>query len=729
MALFVWPLLVFLIPLPILAGPLSTESLSPYIASLVPTCAQSCLRAFLAEGFPSPACLRQWDRRCLCTRNSISGLTLGEGALRCLASECSNNSRALGKAVDVYEICRGVRDAKPKTHPTLTATHVVVQTVHKFQAHPNTKSPDGVHSQTISPRINNTASRFPTAATTNSTTPSAAVNTTDVLFPSTSPTSYVLSTTLTSSSSSSSSTSLPPPPPIPPPATAPTNATLAPAKSNLTAPEIAGVAVGSVAAAGLAFAALFCVFCLRRRKTNKRNSGSSFGGDKIIESHQGSHPPSSSGLTPELEHGHGSTTQNEAGRPQITPPEHLSDRWSNWRENMPPGIGLAVAPEVKRAAAPERSPVTPISATSYRTTSQLLPDKPRYSLFPQPRPSNSHLSPVSPIDQQTVDSAFDRGSSASFARPGPHSRGMIDTSQPHLQGGRPSLRLVPSDPFLDSKSEAQVAQRPRQYGVPIIQQQNAGLKPSTSETDKSSGPTEVPRNPIPAHRPTEIHRQDPAVTLPTSAIQPSHYQMQPAVPAIDLYASTLPVHPPRRKSRGKHRHNGRRPSTHYSSGSDTSFEDDELGDDPPHNSALSPVVESPPVRPRTTGVRYPVIPTSAAESPSVRAPARQISRQQRELNPASDRSTGKRKASPKIIQSIETALPSVPELAGNEPSDRRPQPQYGNHEIRPGSAKYKILVAPGLEEGIDYVGSPKSKASGEWTPLSTPTKKTKRDLS
>ncbi|KAI4164362.1 MAG: hypothetical protein LQ342_002009 [Letrouitia transgressa] len=305
---------------------------------------------------------------------------------------------------------------------------------------------------------------------------------------------------------------------------------------------------------------------------------------------------------------------------------------------------------------------------------------------------------------------------------------MIDTSQPHLQGGCPTLRVVPSDPFLDSNSEAQASQRPRQHGVPIIQQQNAESKPSASEVDKLNRPVEVPRKPVPAHRPIETHRQDPAVALPTSTTQPSSYQMYPAVPAIDLYASKLPVHPPRRKSRGKHRHTGRRPSTHYSSGSDTSFEDDELGEEPPHNSALSPVVESPPIRPRTTGVRYPVIPTSAAESPSVRAPIRQISRQQLELNPASDRSTGKRKASPKIIQSVERALPSVPELAGTEPSTRRPQPQYGNHEIRPGSAKYKILVAPGLEEGIDYVGSPKSKASGEWTPLSTPTKRTKRDL-
>ncbi|KAL9036795.1 MAG: hypothetical protein Q9214_005980, partial [Letrouitia sp. 1 TL-2023] len=678
----------------------------------------SCLRAFLAEGFPSPTCLRQRDRRCLCTRNSISGLTLGEGALRCLASECSNNSRALGKAVDVYEICRGVRNAKPMTHPTLTATHLVVKTIHKFKSHPSTKSPDGIHSLTISPRINNTTSRFPTAVNKNPITPSAAINTTNIPFPSTSPTSSVLSTAL-----ASSSTFLPPQPPTPPPATAPTNTTIESAKSNLTAPQIAGVAVGSVAAAGLAFAALFCVFCLRRRKTSRRNSGSSFGGDKIIESHQGSPPPSSSGLTQELEHGHGSTPQSEVGRPQIIPPEHPSDRWSNWKEAMPAEIGLAVAPEVSREAAPERSPVTPISAATYRTTSQLLPEKPRYSLFPQPVPPNSHLSPVSPIDQQTVDSAFDRGRAISFPRPGPHSRGTIDTSQPHLQGRRPTLRVVPSDPFLDSSSEAQASQQPRQY-VPIIQQQNARINPSTSEVDKLNGPVEVPRKPVPAHRPVETHRQDPAVALPASMAQPSSYQMYPAVPAIDLYASKFPVHPPRRKSKGKHRHTGRRPSTHYSSGSDTSFEDDEFGEEPPHNSTLSPVVESPPVHRRTTGVRYPVIPTSAAESLSVRAPIRQISRQQLELNPASDRSTGKRKASPKIIQSAERALPSVPELAGTEPGDRRPQPQDSNHGIRPGSAKYKILVAPGLEEGIDCVGSPKSKASGEWTPLSTPTKRT-----
>ncbi|KAL8945467.1 MAG: hypothetical protein Q9183_008081, partial [Haloplaca sp. 2 TL-2023] len=87
-----------------------------------------------------------------------------------------------------------------------------------------------------------------------------------------------------------------------------------------------------------------------------------------------------------------------------------------------------------------------------------------------------------------------------------------------------------------------------------------------------------------------------------------------------------------------------------------------------------------------------------------------------ELNPASDRS---RRASSKTTSPKDKALPAVPELAGRELRDR----DDNSDRIKPGSAKWNILVAPGLE-GIENIGSPRSKASGEWTPATSSTPNT-----
>ncbi|KAL8742922.1 MAG: hypothetical protein Q9190_004668 [Brigantiaea leucoxantha] len=546
------------------------------------------------------------------------------------------------------------------------------------------------------------------------------------------PTSIIVDTSTTPVSSTFSSSFASRTSPITSPTTLPLSPNSSPtntaaaagaAKPILTKPQIAGVTVASVAAAGLTIGVLFFIFCFRKRKPNRRDSGSSFGGDKIIGDHARSPPPSSSGTAQNLEHGLLHIDAINAGQLHVTPPRDRSTRRSFWRgTTQSEEIGVAVAPDVRQETPLDHSPVTPMSATSYRTTSQLLPDKPRYSLFPQPLQPHSHLSPVSPVDQQRLDVPFEQRGTLPLLRPGPSGRGVVDTSQPNLQGGRPSLRAVPSDPFLDSSLDARPPQQFRPYRVPPTQeQQDISPGQATANRNQSDRSVEVLRKPVPARRPLEIQRSNPASALPIPVVNPRPPQTQPAVPVVDL----LSLQPPRRKSKGKQRQTGRRPPTHYSSGSDTSFEDEENEEVPLVHSTLSPVVESPPIRSRTTGVRYPVIPKSASESPFMDRTVRQVPRQQLELNPATDKSKGKRKAGPSIYSAAEKTLPDVPELAGSELQERWQQPHNSNRGMSPRSAKYKILVAPGLEEGIENVSTPRSKGSGEWTPMSTPTKRTR----
>lgn len=74
----------------------------------------------------------------------------------------------------------------------------------------------------------------------------------------------------------------------------------------------------------------------------------------------------------------------------------------------------------------------------------------------------------------------------------------------------------------------------------------------------------------------------------------------------------------------------------FLSPSDTSFEDEHLDDEPPVISSL----ESPSPKHRGTGVAYPVIPTSAMQSPFVNRTKGVVRREQIESSPGSDRSLG-----------------------------------------------------------------------------------------
>ncbi|KAI4174950.1 MAG: hypothetical protein LQ343_001977 [Gyalolechia ehrenbergii] len=504
----------------------------------------------------------------------------------------------------------------------------------------------------------------------------------------------------------------------------PTAAAVSTSQPVLNKSQIAGVVVGSVAAAGLVFGLVALFFCLRERKKRKRRSSDvSFGNDKIVVDEPRTPSPPPGQATRDVEHRTRAVNfvlPDERPGKGISARRH-SKRWSQWRKSMRlEDIGVAVAPSPSNPTHPH-SPTTPMSAGSYETTSQLLPDKPVYSLYPPPLRISSYNQDISTVDGSGPGVAGFGGSLQSLApRPVPRGRGTMDTSQTDLHVAQPTIRAVSSDPFLDSSSSNRLANPMHLQTLPSQQNRSTISRPADVHHGRVES-REIHRKPVPARTPPGILRADSTVErLDFGAGLPSQSATTVAGPSS---SSGVPL--VRRKSSARRKFGGKRPETFLST-SETSFEDADSEDDEPPlpQPYLSPLLESPRSRSRVAGVRCPVIPASAAESPSLHRPAREVRREQIELNPTSDRSKGKGRASPRTPIPTDKPLPDIP--GGRELRERQQGPDNSSSgsvkPVKPGSAKYNILVAPGLE-GIENIGTPRSKSSAEWTPMSTPTRR------
>ena len=644
-------------------------SLSSSVARVVPRCAQQCLKSFIADNFPKKVCRNQQQRSCLCSKQSVSGLTLGEGALRCVASACPNS--VLQASLDVYDLCKDIRSAEPMTHGTLTATRASPTTVTPSPLTRTMATPDStglsscIPSSISAPDPSISASALPTSlffAPTWTSSPSPSL-----------PASRVASsTTLVTSSSTTFAAS-------------PASSAAPPPKPALTNPQIAGVTVAGVASAALAFGILFCIFFLRRKKSQRRLSGSSFGGDNVIETRPGS-PRLPSAAGPYSTDGRQASGLLNNRDPQSTslPSEDDRSRWSFSKRNTRiEDIGVAVAqgthsdPLIRDA---------PGSATSHRTTSRLLPDKPVYSLFPpRLRIVNAGTSPVSP---QSPDSSIALSSLSTDAcqrsKPAYRGRNTMDTSQRSLQEENKGVRPSVSDPFLDLQRDAE--------GL-IYAGENGG--PGATAWTRS---LETVRKPVPA-------RQNQPITMR------SHPDLQMRDPCVYVGRPTFGVSPENIKpaeqairSKSKRKSSVHRPSTVFSTTSETSFEDDEM---PTRRSVLSSTARSPKLRTLPGKIRYPMVPGPAASFDFSRRPS-----------PESPTPCPPPKNPLRAIvtqhgyQNRNHPPPQVAELAGNpvtspvtspvSPLAKRSDNAQGPDSPR--SAKWKILVAPGLE-GIENVGA------------------------
>ncbi|MCJ1486157.1 hypothetical protein MMC06_006333 [Schaereria dolodes] len=596
-----------------LAGQCSSTTLSPYLNSVIPSCAQGCVENFIAVSFPEST---QQDLTCLCTSNSSNGFTLGEGALRCVASDCTGDQPP--ELTRAYEICAKVSNAEPMTHVTITATMQVATTISLGSLTDGTT----IFFSTASSLLPQ-GSSLPAHRSSSITSASISLSTKALATATRTPlvishTSVVSALPSSASSASSTFTAIPV-----------TSSTSTP-KAILTKPQIAGVAVAGVACASIAFGVLFYIFCFRRKKRdNKRDSGSSFGDDHIVDI---PHNPPGDLILP------WNDSQYKSGPSVFMPskaqallgvPGRTNDRgFGLWRRSVKPEeIGVAVAPEMVHDITHDDSP---ISAASYMTTSQLLPEKPlyekpHYTLYPPPLRPKPSLGPDSTLRLLPEDSVYSGPVLVSPPKPAHRAPESLIAAQADVQRRLNHMSPSSTDPFIDRSVDPRVlmyamerrrASRPQLPRIippaPRNAQRNS-WRPAPSST-KLIQPAEL-------EAPTfevggNLAQLRSELRLMNPSVESSHTSFASTNPRISTQTVTRKPVPERRKS------SGRRPLTHLTTHSDTSFEDDqdEVDELPARESTLSPVVESPRLRTPLGKIRYPPIP-GTTESPRKRRPS------------------------------------------------------------------------------------------------------------
>lgn len=706
MAFFLVSFLHFLLIPWTLAGPVSMGSLTPSLAQVIPTCAQGCLESFIASNFPSSSCGTPPDFSCLCVSNSVSGLTIGEGGLECLFSACPDYDFDNSIALNVYEVCAYVRGAKPNTHSTLTATATsttFTSATGGVGATPTSSNNYSCHSSSGSIFHSASSVAFGTNAfiATATASPSSflkSASSIDYVRTTKAPSGGVVhnnapattttattSTLATSSSAAATSSSA-------------TAAPVAAAKPILTKPQVAGVTVASVGAAAIAFGLCFFCICLRRKRS-KRRSGWSFGGDKIIDSQETTPDMAAIGgrqfepHQPSSPHAIVATPPPRRELRIVTPSSSSDDGWNRYQRGMnPEENALAVHPPLPKSS--NHSPIDPVTPASYRTSSQLLPDKPTYSLFPPPlrvTPRNSSA----PGGPRPSGPNAPRQANSPYAKYSPQFPSNIDTSQAHLQPGSNRQRSL-SDPFYDDYNRS-----PPPNVTPFVQ----GTRPRSPGSSRSVPnnypevwipPNDIVRKPVPALYSPSARGLRP---MPTRIQQPSLPKPYPPPPPIDHdYLAAIERSHSRKDPRRKQSTSSSK-FTRFSNGSETSFEDADEEETPASRKFLSPVAESPALRsPPGNGITYPSIPRSAAEESPTQASSRRAP------------------ARPNLpIRSDSLLTKRLGEQKAREIADRlRGTHPKVDEDVRK-TAKWKILVSPGLNK-LESSGSPKSTRGDGRTP-------------
>ena len=691
MAFFLGSFLHFLLIPWTLAGPASMGSLTPILAQVTRPCAQGCLESFIDINFPSASCGTPPDFGCLCVSNSASGLTIGEGGLECLYSQCPDYDFDNSVAYSVYEVCSNIQGAKPNTHSTLTATVPTVPSTTDEARTTRSGSTSLSHnssSRSIFPSTSSAAfgtntvtttatvstSHFPkstssidSSRTTKAASDGVGPNTISTITSTTSTSSStILSTSSTAAATSSSAVAA--------------AAAAAATKPVLTKPQIAGVTVASVGGAAVAFGLILFVFCLRR-KHGKRRSGWSFGGDKIIDSEETT--PDMGGGAFETHSQHSSPPAVVAVPPPlrrdlriVTPSSSSDDGWNRYQRSMNPEEDTVLPVHPPPLTSLNHSPIDPITPASYRTSSQLLPDKPTYSLFPPPlriTPRNSSA----PAGLRPSGSTAPQHGTSPHTKYSPRFPSNLDTSQAHLQAGSGRQRSL-SDPFYDDFHRS-----PPPNVYPYVQTSRP-RSPGSSRLVPSnypgawSTPIDVVRKPVPALESPSAKGLRP---LPSKTQQTSFSRPYPPPPPIEQHYLAAIERSHSRKDPRRRPSNSSSKLTRFSNGSETSFEDADEEEAPATRKFLSPVAESPALRsPIRSGVTYPPIPVSAAESPARTPPNRAPVRP--EAPPRSDSLLTKRLGEQK-------AREIASRLQGTHPGV--------NEDVR-NTAKWKILVSPGLDD-------------------------------
>ena len=758
MARLSWPLLYFLSFYPQLglAGQPFTGFLSPSIAQVIPTCAQDCVQSFITENYPNTTCSQQ-ELDCLCRINSVSGFTLGEGGLRCVVSACSLGTNTTENMVAAYYICSNTNGAKSMTHGTITATayprriSLATPDIPELSQAPMTsqsRTPSSFRPPITTTLSSSTITSLPSLTSDTSfakitpttlasgspplppltfTSSSTSIITTTILDSGSPPLRPHTSTSSSSSrskfTSSASGTS-----------TSTTSATFAAAaKPVLSRPQIAGVTVAAVVTLLAVGALIFFLFCFRRIR-NSRDHGSSrcstFGDNKTYTSHPSTpgpyHPIGGNAEHGKISRDLARVEAEDAGpnNPRIvegTPASY-------WRRSpvRAEEIGVALgSPAMMQGSMPDEAPK---SGKSDRTISQLLPDKPTYSLYPAPLRVRNLNTSTNPIGAVVPGAAgIGQRSATPLSRPAPLGNKSSDISPASLHRNFSNLRPSASDPFVDSRlghSASPYSRQGRQRGAPRDSIRDLPHREVLNYGQWTQSLDSL-QKPVPARHSSSARTLNQQKAAYDSINSENYIHISELGPStqpgrqLSIPRKPVPRQPPPRRIR--------RPLTRYSSASETSFEDAGDEDDLPRAQAfLSPATESyargssrghdgPPRLPVSAYSRY-----HGLESVSPTPKSSQRRQPPPLITPAKDS---------RLLKNMLKPLPEVPEsdisdnsapLMGKRrantrvPHGPRPNPNEsprGETELTK-SAKWKILVSPGLQ-GLENMGAPRSGRSNE----------------
>ena len=345
----------------------TTVCLPGSIVGAVSTCAIGCIQQFVLDNYSFSQCSLTDSLTNLCTQETSSGLTIGEGSLQCLLAKCSTSE--LLEWDGVYDICNDIPGALPKTVQVITAT-LETRTSSTSMAAPITL-PATIGSPATTPDITSIvmASGSPMIPTTTPPQPTSISSETLPLpsssfFSSSQPGPSIAGTsTFPGVGTSAKSVS------HAPAASAAASAETAHESQSLQTNQIIGIAVGSAAVALTVLTFLF-IYCRRKdhRASRRRSKRVSIYVEQTPPTHydgptrqdtraKAAESAAISGLSPSKRYY------------AVSPAEQK--RRSFWRKSIKPDeIGVAVSPNVVEEAS------SPASFSSQQSMLALLPKVP-----------------------------------------------------------------------------------------------------------------------------------------------------------------------------------------------------------------------------------------------------------------------------------------------------------------------------------------------------------------
>lgn len=340
-------------------------TLTTELTNFIPTCAQACFISFLDSNFPENLCTTTPSLNCLCTHNSTSGYTVGEGAVQCIISEdnigfCQGDSGKSTVASNAYAMCNGIANALPETHSTITATLILQTSMPSIVlvAPPVTTSSSGSSSilHTTSSSIKTTTSTLTTAS--------------------------AVKTTLTTSTVSAEASNA--------------SASASPIPTSLSKSQIVGITVAAVGGGAVALGLVICFACWRRRNHKRTRESDLIPFQLDPPAHVMNNKRYHYSFRGPTERKPGGTANGIAARvpPPVPPRLDTSDPFMFSRRSIRPDtIGVAISPDNKASVEAQQ-----------RRSSRLLPEKPTLKLKMPPsqeRPYNG-LSFSQPIVHPSV---------------------------------------------------------------------------------------------------------------------------------------------------------------------------------------------------------------------------------------------------------------------------------------------------------------------------------------